>query len=41
MVWPDASEFVYMLIVQAEGMCDNSNGIPDNMGMMDVCYGFY
>jgi len=41
MVWPDATEFVYALIIKAEGMCDNSHGIPDDMGMTDVCYGFY
>jgi hypothetical protein len=22
-------------------MYDNSHGIPDDMGTMDVCYGFY
>ena len=41
MVWPDATVFVYALIIKVEGTCDNSHGIPDDMGMMDVCYGFY
>jgi hypothetical protein len=40
-VWPDATEFVYVLVVKVEGMCNNSNSIPDDMGMKDVCYGFY
>ena len=41
MVWPDVTEFVYVLIIKAEGMCDNSHGIPDDMGMMEVRYDFY
>jgi len=31
---------LHTLIIKAKSMCDNSHGIPDDMGMMDVCYGF-
>lgn len=40
-VWSDATKFVYFLVLKAEGMCDDSNGIPDGMRVTDVCYCFY